>query len=67
MIHHSSRSVQEWLSRQAVHVACLPVPRHDGSDDLFRLTNMPGGRLGDLDSFFTDSRIGILTVKMVLL
>lgn len=66
MIHHSSWSVQEWLPGQAVHVACLPVPRHDGSDDLFRLTDIPGGWLGDLDSFFTDSRVGIFMVMVLL-
>lgn len=67
MIQHNSRNVQEWLPRQAMHVACLPVPRHDGSDHLLRLTDMPGGRLGNLDSLFADFRIGTLVVEMVLL
>lgn len=50
-----------------MHLARLPVPCHHDRNNLLRAADVARLRLRDLDSLFVESRVGSLSLQMILL
>lgn len=60
------RDLQKRFAGQAMRLACLPVARHDGREELLGPADVLWRRFRNLDSLLAESRVGLLPLEVVL-